>query len=269
MLSLCGSLILFTVLAQQANSLSVVGKTISSGYQLPLAKQGVDDERFFNTLATNTNTQQSRYNAVHNLVGHKVHKRNVFWHQLETTTPPSNNSNMTCPLGSFKWPTNEAQRIQTGSTWYHCMNTVTVSALDAVFNLDTQYRLETAAVIWGTPSTYINPSCIGNSQLGKLPCPPAVEMMPAYYDWITFIATRWPNIVHYIIGNEVHASTYFDPSPYSNNVNQSIANTTNGDAWIARYVDLLTTTHRAIAQNRPKIPTMLHVSTDRMWTATP
>ena len=249
--------------------LLVNGKTVSSGYRLPVAKQGVDDERFFNTIAATTTARQSRYNAVLNLVGHKVHKRNVFWHQLETTTPPSNSSNMTCPSGSFRWPANETQRIQTGSNWYHCMTTATVSLLDAIFSLDTQYGLETAAVIWGTPRTYVHPNCTGNSQLGILPCPPSVEMMPAYYDWIAFIAIRWPNIVHYIIGNEVDASSYFDPSPYSNDVNQSIVNTTDGYAWIARYVDLITTAHRAIAHNRAGIPTMLYVATDRMWTATP
>jgi hypothetical protein len=251
------------------SGLAIVGKTISAGYQLPLAKQGVDDERFFDTVPSTATVQQSRYNAVLNLVGHKVHKRNVFWHQLETTTPPSNSSNISCPSGSFKWPANEAQLIQTDCNWYHCMNTATVSVLDTVFHIDTQYGLETAAVVWGTPSTYVNPNCTGNSQLGILPCPPSIEMMPAYYDWIAFIATRWPNIVHYIIGNEVDASTYFDPSPYSNDVNHSIANTSDGDAWIDRYVDLMTTAHRAIAQNRPGIPTMLYVSTDRMWTETP
>jgi hypothetical protein len=149
------------------------------------------------------------------------------------------------------------------------MVTVTTILLDSVFKLDEQNSLETAAVVWGTPSQYIHPNCTGNSQLGKISCPPTKEMTPAFYDFVAFCATRWPSIVHYIIDNEVDSSTWFDPSPYSNNVNHSIVNTPDGDAWIARYIDLFTTAHRAIAHNRVGKPTMMYVSTDRMWTASP
>jgi hypothetical protein len=177
--------------------------------------------------------------------------------------------NLTCASNHFKWPTSEAHRLQVNATWYHCMVTITINLLDSVFTLDKQNGLETAAVIWGTPSQYMHPNCTGNGQLGRLPCPPTREMTPAFYDFMAFCATRWSSIVHYIIENEVDSSTWFDPSPYSNNINHSIVNTPDADAWIGRYVDLLTTAHQAIARNRVGMPTMLYVSTDRMRTASP
>ncbi|CAF0884412.1 unnamed protein product [Didymodactylos carnosus] len=148
------------------------------------------------------------------------------------------------------------------------MVTATVQLLDITFALDKEFGLETAAVIWGTPAQYIHPDCLGGkigSAWTYVACPPMYEFMPAYYDWIAFAASRWTNIVHWIIGNEVDQSPYYDPTPYSNNVNHSIVNTSDGHAWVARYVNLFTTAHQTLALVRQGVPTMMYVSVDRQW----
>ena len=68
---------------------------------------------------------------------------------------------------------------------------------------------------------------------------------------------------------QVDSSTWFDMSPEVNDTQQHIENTPAADVYVGRYVDMMRLTHDAIARNLAGQPSMMYVSTDRMWTATP
>ena len=54
-----------------------------------------------------------------------------------------------------------------------------------------------------------------------------------------------------------------------NDTAQHIENTPQADIYVARYVAMMNLTHNAIALNLKGLPSMMWVSTDRMWTASP
>ena len=62
---------------------------------------------------------------------------------------------------------------------------------------------------------------------------------------------------------------WFDMSPDVNDSSQHIENTPAADVYVQRYVSMLQTTHDAIQRNLKGQPSMVYVSTDRMWTASP
>lgn len=68
---------------------------------------------------------------------------------------------------------------------------------------------------------------------------------------------------------QVDCSTWFDMSDEVNDTLQHIEGTPQQDIYVGRYVAMLRGTHDMIARNLPGQPSMLYVSTDRMWTASP
>lgn len=72
-----------------------------------------------------------------------------------------------------------------------------------------------------------------------------------------------------LICMQVDNYAWFDMSPEVNDTNQHIENTPQADILVGRYVAMLQGTHSAIARNLRGQPTMMYVSTDRMWTSSP
>ena len=68
---------------------------------------------------------------------------------------------------------------------------------------------------------------------------------------------------------QVDSSTWFDMSPDVNDTLQHIENTPAADVYVARYVAMMRGAHNAIANNLANQPSMMYVSTDRMWTSSP
>lgn len=250
-------------------SVIVNSKSISDGYQILKQKQGYDDQRFMTTQTVTDQQLRARYQAVQDLFAPKIHKQNVFWHQIESGTSGSSYADLSCPTGYFRWPPTMVVAQYLGTKSFHCYNTVVVRGLDRKFNMDEQFGLEAAVVLWGCPKIYAHENCTGNTQLGKLPCSPRPENISAWYDFVSFVGSRWKVASNIIVWNEVDSSTWFDPSPYVNNTLKFMTGTADADIWIQMYANMLYAAHDAVALARPGSPTLLYVSTDRMLTATP
>ncbi|KAK9787465.1 hypothetical protein WJX73_000506 [Symbiochloris irregularis] len=264
----------------EAGQITVLGKTISNGYQLPINKQGINDQRYFLSQGWTskwTVERDARYKALVDQINPGVRRYNVFWHVIEgpvLLNTSTNVSKLVCPAGYLKYPANEDLRIKWGFNQFHCYNYGLINDLDDYLRRDASYGIESAAIMWGCPQMYRNPGCLGNPQLGKVPCAPSQEYLWAWDDFSALLTSRWQGgkqgrFTHFIIWNEADSSTWFDMSPEVNDTQQHIENTPQATVYVARYVAMMKGAHDSIARNLKGQPSMLYVSTDRMWTASP
>ena len=72
-----------------------------------------------------------------------------------------------------------------------------------------------------------------------------------------------------ILRMQVDNFEWFDMSPEVNDTGQHIEGTPAADVLIGRYVAMMRATHNAIERNLKGQPSMMYVSTDRMWTSSP
>ncbi|KAK9787472.1 hypothetical protein WJX73_006388 [Symbiochloris irregularis] len=136
-----------------------------------------------------------------------------------------------------------------------------------------RYQALTSAIN-PAPTQFINPNCTGNSLVQQLSCAPRADALPSWADFSTLLASRWQGgaagrFTHFIVWNEADNYAWFDMSPEVNDTNQHIENTPQASILVGRYVAMLQGTHNAIARNLRGQPTMMYVSTDRMWTSSP
>ena len=88
--------------ATHSGQATVLGRTISNGYQLPNAKQGVNDQRFFlvnDWYAQYPALRSARYQALAGYLAPGVRRYNVFWYVFESSTVTPSTSPVNCPAG--------------------------------------------------------------------------------------------------------------------------------------------------------------------------
>ena len=61
-------------------------------------------------------------------------------------------------------------------------------------------------VCCAAPPMYQDPACVGDPTLGKVPCAPRADALPAWQDYATLLASRWQggkagSIRHFIVWN--------------------------------------------------------------------
>ncbi|KAK9813417.1 hypothetical protein WJX73_007443 [Symbiochloris irregularis] len=224
----------------------VAGSTISRGYVLPRSKQGINDQRFFidqGLSYANQAGRKQRYAALMNQINPGV-------------------------------PSNATEKARMGMALYHCYSTAYLKDTGNLLALDAANNIESAVIMWGAPSAYQNPGCLGNGQGGKQACVPRADAIPAWRDYAILLVSQWQGgsagrFTHFIVWNEVDSPDWYDMSPEVDDIGIHIENTPAADVYVGRYVLMLKAVHDAVAQNLPNQPTMVYVPMTRMWTASP
>ncbi|KAK9829983.1 hypothetical protein WJX72_009021 [[Myrmecia] bisecta] len=255
----------------------VTGRDISDGYMLPANKQGIQDQRYYNTFLNRPGSPErpGRYAQLHADIAPGVHQYNAYWSSFEKAhIAPSDVSNLTCPKGSFKVPASWDQKAALGYTRYHCYDVRATADFADMLALDAAHGWESAAVIWSAADGFRHPNCSGATFHNKLNfggCPPRADAMADFADFVIFLSAHFNgtaaspgHFTHFILWNENANGDWFDFSPFVS-VTQA-PDAAHKVLWINKYVDMLRTTHQALARNHEAgKPQMLYVSVDRIW----
>ena len=246
---------------------STADAALTSGYQFPMAKQGVTDYAYGPSGAS---TVQNRYAALAKLgLGLKIY--NFFWSSIESTVAGSTTP-LQCPSGTMMVPSSAADMQSQGYHAYHCYNTGTVNMFDTMMQLDQQNGFQSAVVMWSAPAFYRVPGCEGFDNGGYTEyggCVPNDGAMDHYEDYVNFLASRYNGgsngkISHFIVWNEVASGAWFDYSP-TIETNRPVTDPAIKSRWINKYVDMLTRSRTAVNRHTPA--SLVEVSLDFLFTS--
>ncbi|CAK0750651.1 hypothetical protein CVIRNUC_002007 [Coccomyxa viridis] len=256
----------------------VSGSSISKGYVLPVNKQGIHDQRYYDARGIQASTApgmaEQRYQAYMEDVQPGVRRYNVFWQPFESSGVQPSRQPMSCPSGYQLVPPASQDLNSTGYNRFHCYSSSQIQLFEAYLALDASHAIQSCATIWGIPdSPFRSPKCSGQVirnqtvTLGCVPLSPAV--MQDFQDFINFLAEHYNSeqgrFSHYIIWNEVANGDWFDASPL---INSKVAvSDSDTSLWLDIYAHMLTLAHDAI-QRHHTAPAMLYLSLDQDWERT-
>lgn len=246
----------------EAQSSALIGVSISHGYIPPTSKVGIHDYHF------GLSDQLARY-ARFVSIGSKLKGYNSFWDTFEqSSVPSSTDPALVCPSGHTRVPASEAERVQKGYKKFRCFSVNQIATFDNVLALDQQNGIESAALLWASPSQYRETDCVGAPWEGaplNIACVPRLDAMDDFEDYVNFLASRYNGLngfgrfTHFVVWNEVQSGTWFNLSPIVP-FSQVTLSPQQLAAILDRYETMLRRTHAAI--NRHVHPALMYVSLD-------
>ena len=211
-----------------------------------------------------------------------LRRYNFFWAGLEGAVPASPTLPASCPPSHTLVPPSEAERQRLGYRLFHCYDTATLAAFDAILALDASIGAASALIMYGTPDWAAHPQCTGfpwppspNFRLGCLPW----NHLDAYYDFTLAVLLRWgapwgsgqARVSALCVWNEVQSLGWSDPSPVLPNRQGPAGTPVFSPAQLQLYaamVSNLTLLAGAAARAAsPASPAFLFLSTDHFLTA--
>ncbi|KAK9845520.1 hypothetical protein WJX81_008440 [Elliptochloris bilobata] len=257
---------------------------VANGYRLPARKEGVFDQRYFDANGIAGDAERAfRYAALKRVVDPGVRLYHALWDAYEHPAAPPSAAPRACPTGYTQVPADEAGRAAAGMARFHCYNSAAVAGLDSYLRLDAAYGTESAAVVWGAPQQFRYAECAGRA-VGPATwlfsgCVPRDDAMPAFADFVAFLAARRApaahaaggalsgRLRHFVIWNEADSGEWFDYSP---RVNTSAPLTqAAAGAWLDKYAAMLEAAHGAVAGAAAGAPggapALVYASVDRVW----
>ncbi|KAK9823331.1 hypothetical protein WJX72_001992 [[Myrmecia] bisecta] len=251
------------------------GVSISDGYALPLDKQGVHDQRYMLTFNINQGRfkeRNQRYDALMDAIQPGVRRYNVFWYAIEKSGVAPSDTPITCPREFILVPASQAEKAAKGYNRFHCYHYAEIADMASYLALDASRGIESVATIWGTPTQFRDPNCVGfkiNGAWTYNSCVPRDDAMRDYADFVNFLAERWNDDIrgrfkHFIIWNEVANADWFDTSPQYNVT--KLPTPAEVNYWIDKYVAMLRVSHDAIQRHfKGASPALMYVSLDRIY----
>ncbi len=245
---------------------NAIASDISTGYAAPIGKQGINDRQYIDSYDGNLDARYRKFSEIG--LSSKIY--NIWWSGLESWIPSSSQP-IGCPNQYQLVPGNDAERVNQGYHRYRCLSSIEISKFDNIFRKDAINHIQTAVVLWSSPSQYRYPNCNGFAwDGGRLydGCVPRDDAMDDWEDYVNFLASRYSSnsqigtISHFIIWNEAASGGWFDYSPVVR-TNTTTLSDSEQQAWINKYVNLMKTANSAIARHSSGV--LMHASLDKLW----
>ncbi|MES2743356.1 MAG: DUF5722 domain-containing protein [Pseudomonadota bacterium] len=259
-----------TLVLSLAGALAVSGGAvagdISNGYVAPVGKQGINDVQYSDAYPGNLDARYQKFTEIG--LSSKIY--NVWWSGLESSTPSSSQP-INCPNSYQLVPANNAERVAQGYHRYRCLSSPQIAQWDRIFRRDADNGIQSAVVLWSSPTQYRYPSCNGFAwDGGRLyeGCVPRNDAMEDWEDYVNFLANRYRaggehgKISHFVIWNEAASGGWFDYSPVVRTNTRSLSDQ-ELQTWIEKYVNMMKTAHRAIGRHTSGV--LMHASLDKLW----
>jgi hypothetical protein len=242
--------------------------------------QGVDDDDMTGFLAGDAAALSLRYANLAADIAPGVRRYNFFWSTVESvasspTLPAS------CPPGTLRTPSSEADRVARGYNRFHCYAQGELERYDDVLARDAAIGAASALIVYGSPDWAQHPNCSGfpwppnpNYKSGCLPW----NALPDWEDFINLIIERWhapwgsgrASVSGLCIWNEVQSLGWSDPSPVLPNRASGAAGPFFTPAQMAVYAGMVANltllAGRAAARQNPE-GVQLWLSTDHFTLA--